>query len=119
MKCKECGHELEEVKYIVIDGWAYETETHDKDKLLSEIKIPKGKQLWEVSDFEKFGVKEFDKLKLWNDWFFMKQPMKAMAEKKYVAWFNGVSVGASLNCDGNPSVRSDGLGVRFKWKVKK
>ena len=119
-KCKECGHEVvEEVGYVVIDGWAYETETHDKNKLFSEIEIPKGKQLWEASDFEKFGVEEFDKLKLWDNWFFIKQPIKAMAERGYIARFDAYSGWAGLGCDGNPSYRVGGLGVRFKWKVKK
>lgn len=104
--------------YIVIEGWAYETETHDKNKLLREIEIPEGKQLWEASDFEKFGAKEFDKLKLWDDWFFIKQPIKAMAEKGYVARFVAGSGWAVLVCDGDPSDRGASLGVRFKWKVK-
>lgn len=119
-KCKECGHELpEDVGYIIIDGWAYETETHDKNKILSEIEIPKGKQLWKVSDFHKFGKKDFNMLKLWNEWFFIKQPIKAMAEKGYVARFVAGSDRSDLYCYGDPTYRVDRLGVRFKWKVKK
>ena len=119
MKCKECAHELpEDVGYIVIDGWAYETETHHHNMLLSEIEIPKGKQLWEASDFEKFEFKKFDDLKLWNDWFFIRQPIKAMAEKGYNARFVAGLFGASLVCGGDPSDRGASLGVRYKWKVK-
>lgn len=120
MKCKSCGHEwTEEVKRIRIGDWEYDVEITQKNKLFSELEKPEGAELWKVSDFEKMGKKEFDELKLWNEWFFIKQHMKAMEEKGYVAWFNANSNRAYLYCGGNPSDRDASLGVRWKWKVKK
>jgi len=45
MKCKTCGHEIEERKTIIINNVEYELKQHDNGKILSDIKIPKGWRL--------------------------------------------------------------------------
>lgn len=106
------------MKTLKIKGWEYETETHDFNKKLSEIKIPKGWQLWDVSDFRYFGEKEFNKLNLWNDWFFIKQPMKVMEEKGYASWFLADSGWTNFFCLRVPTITNSLLGVRFKRRIK-
>lgn len=110
--------EKNKVDFIVIDGWAYETKEHDFNKTLSEIEIPKGKELWLPSETWKFYEdKELkNKLNLSDCWFFVHQPRENTTD---VAGFYAYSDGAGLGCDGNPSLSDVGLGVRFKWKVKK
>lgn len=107
------------MKTITIDNVEYETETHDFNKTLSEIKIPKGWRLWKASDFEKFTKEDFEILNLKDSWFFIKQPFKFNKKKDYVAWFVAGSVGAVLSCVGVPADRDAGLGVRFCREVKK
>ena len=121
---KELKAQLEEeknkVEFIVIDGWAYETKEHDFNKTLSEIQIPKEKELWLPSEVWKFyeDKKLKTKLNLNDCWFFVKQVRENTSD---VARFfaDSGSGGAGLLCGRNPSYRGAGLGVRFKWKVGK
>ena len=116
MKCKCCGHEIEE-NIIIIDGYEYETKTHDFNKCLKDIKIPKGWELWRVSDFEKFSLKDWDTLNLKEAWFFIKYPF-AYNPNDFVAGFITLSDGASFNCFRFPTSSGSSLGVRFKRKIK-
>lgn len=118
MKCKTCGHDKEE-KTIEIEGWEYETETHDFDKKLPYIKIPKGWELWTYEDCIKLhnDKKLRKELNLDDCWFFIEQPFKV--NKNNVARFYADSDGASLDCLGYPRGSGSSLGVRFKRKVKK
>jgi hypothetical protein len=105
------------VNTIIIDGYEYETKTHDFNKCLNDIKIPKGWELWETADFQKFSLENWNKLNLKEAWFYIKYPF-AYNQKDYVAWFDANSAGAFLNCYGNPTYSGASLGVRFKRKVK-
>ena len=106
------------VDFIVIDGWAYETKEHDFNKKLSEIEIPKGKELWLPSECYKFYEnKELrNKLSLSECWFFVKQIKENTIN---VARFVAFSDWANLYCSWRPGNSYPSLGVRFKWKVKK
>jgi hypothetical protein len=110
--------EKNKVDFIVIDGWAYETQDHDKGKELSEIKIPGGKELWLPSECWKFYEnKELrDKLNLSDCWFFVKQIRENTSD---VARFYADSVSVDLGTDYDSDDSGSYLGVRFKWKVKK
>jgi hypothetical protein len=102
---------------IIIGDYEYETKTHDFNKCLKDIKIPKGWELWTVSDFEKFNLKEWDKLGLKDSWFFIKYPF-AFNLNNCVAGFIAYSGRADWYCNRNSSYSNDGLGVRFRRKVK-
>ena len=115
-KCKYCGHEIEN-KTIIIGDYEYETETHDFDKYLKDIKIPKGWELWSVSDFEKFSLKDWDNLNLKDSWFFIKYPF-AFNPNNCVSRFYAGSGRAYFDCLRFPTGHSGRLGVRFKRKVK-
>jgi len=117
MICSKCHQEIKE-DFIVIDGWAYETKEHDFDKKLSNIEIPKGKELWLPSECRKFyeDKKLREKLNLSDCWFFVKQ---VKDNTKDVAWFDADSGWAFFNCGRVPTFANLSLGVRFKWKVKK
>ena len=106
------------VDFIVIDGWAYETKEHDFNKKLSEIEIPKGKELWLPSECYKFYEnKELrNKLSLSECWFLVKQIKENTIN---VASFDATSGRAYLDCVRHPDDSGPSLGVRFKWKVKK
>lgn len=120
-ECKICGHEVQVNKTLLINGIEYETETHDFNKELSNIPIPKGWRLWKASDFENFSLVDWDKLNLKDSWFFIEYPF-AFNPNNYVARFYADSGRAFLGCGGNPSFTVAGLGVRFcrkKIKVKK
>ena len=110
--------EKNKVDFIVIDGWAYETKEHDFNKELSEIKIPKGKELWLPSECYKFYEdKELrKKLNLNNCYFFVKQIIENTSD---VARFNAYSFYADLGCGMDSNYSYSTLGVRFKWKVNK
>jgi hypothetical protein len=114
----EIEAEKNKVKFIVIDGWAYETKEHDFNKKLSEIKIPEGKELWNVSDFEKFSLEDWNNLNLKKCWFYIKYPF-AYNQFNSVAWFYAGSDWAYFNCYRDPSGSDASLGVRFKRKVTK
>jgi hypothetical protein len=116
MKCKCCGHEIEE-NTIIIGDYEYETKTHDFDKCLKDIEIPKGWELWSVSDFEKFSLKDWDTLNLKDAWFFIKYPF-AFNPNNYVSRFVAYSGRAYFFCYGDPACHGGGLGVRFKRKIK-
>jgi len=116
MKCKCCGHEIEE-NTIIIGDYEYETKTHDFDKCLKDIEISKGWELWSVSDFEKFSLKDLDNLNLKDNWFYIKYPF-AFNPNNYVSGFFADSGGADFICYWDPTIHIDRLGVRFKRKVK-
>lgn len=118
MICKHCNQEVKEPKTLIIDGVEYEIQTHDFNKTLLEIKIPKGWRLWKASDFEKFSLKDWDKLNLKYSWFFIDYPF-AYNPNNYVARFGADSGRAVLGCDRDPSGRDAELGVRFAREVKK
>lgn len=117
MKCKHCGHEIEERETLIVDGYEYEVKEHSFDKTLDEIEIPEGWELWTHEDCIKLRNDEKlrEKLNLQNCWFFIKQPFK----QDYVARFNADSGRAYLYCDGDAEYRYGSLGVRFKRKVGK
>lgn len=120
MKCDKCGSELPEQpqKTIVIQGTEYETQTHDFNKILSEIQIPEGWRLWKASDFEKLSLADWDTLNLKDAWFFIKYPF-TYNPKNYVTGFVADSVRACLSCYGDADVRFSALGVRFCRDIKK
>lgn len=104
-------------KTIIIDEVKYECETHDFNKKLSEIKIPKGWRLWTAEECIKLHNSEYKKkLNLIDCWFYIKQPFNI--NKEYVAGFLANSVWAGLNCDRGPSYSDLALGVRFARDLK-
>ena len=117
MICSKCHQEIKE-DFIVIDGWAYEIKEHDFDKKLSDIEIPNGKELWLPSECWKFyeDKKLREKLNLNDCQFFVKQVRDNTTD---VAWFGADSDVANFYCGRYPTYTFPGLGVRFKWKVKK
>lgn len=117
--CKHCGSEIAEqkVKTRILNGVEYEIETHDFNKTLSEIIIPKGWRLWRVSDFEKMPKEAFEKLNLKDSWFFIEQPLR-FQKSKYVAGFVAGSDGAYMGCGWDPADRDPSLGVRFCRDLK-
>ena len=120
-KIKLLKEQKDKVDFIVIDGWAYETKEHDFSKTLSQIKIPKGKELWTYEDCIKLhNNPNFRKsLNLETCWFFIKQHFKLNEEKNFVEWFIAGSGGADLNCNGDSDDSYSSLGIRLKWKVQK
>lgn len=114
---EELKKDLDKVTTIIIDGYEYETKTHNFNKCLKDIVIPKGWELWTVSDFEKFSLKDWDNLNLKDDWFFIKYPF-AFNPNNYVARFYAGSGRTVLNCYGGPTDSISSLGVRFKRKIK-
>ena len=107
------------MKTKIIDGWEYECETHDFNKILGEIKIPKGWQLWSIEDCVKLhNIPKYKiELNLQDCWFFIKQPFNQYIHS--VAGFNTSSDWAGLSCGWGPTIRDDHLGVRFKRRVRK
>ena len=103
------------MKTIKINNVEYECETHDFNKMLSEIKIPKGWRLLKPSEAMMLW-----ELKQFTDWFFVKQVIKKFKGKS-VARFYADSDGAGLGCSRDADYRDAGLGVRFcrDLKVKK
>ena len=94
-----------------------ETEIHDKNKILSEIRIPKGWRLLTVNEIIWLHNSKYKKqLNLEDTWEFIKQPFKI--NKDYVARFGAISVWAGLDCDRNSGIRDDSLGVRFCKDIK-
>jgi len=105
------------MKTIKVNGVEYETETHDFNKKLEDIKIPKGWRLWESKDFEKFSEEQWIELGLEDDWFFIKQFSKYWKKKGKIAWFGASPDGAYLDLDGNRHGAYPRLGVRFCRKL--
>jgi len=104
---------------IKINNVEYETKTHDFNKILSEIKIPKGWRLWTAEEcIFLHNSKYKKKLNLDNCWFFIKQPFKLNKKNKFVARFVAGSDGADLGCNRNPSYSFSALGVRFARDLK-
>jgi len=101
------------MKTKIIKGIEYEMETHDYNKTLSEIKIPKGWRLLKPS--EALMIWELEQL---DDWFFVEQVVEKNKDGK-VARFNANSVRAILNCNRDPELRDSCLGVRFCRDLKK
>jgi hypothetical protein len=101
------------MKTKIINNVEYELKTHDKGKILSQIKIPKGWRLLKPSEAMMLW-----ELKPFEDWFFVEQIIKRCKDK-YVAWFVAYSVRARLYCDGFPSNSDASLGVRFCRDIKK
>lgn len=98
------------VKTIIINNVEYELKQHDNGKMLSEIKIPKGKRLLLPSEAMMLYERG------WIDssfWFFVEQTNKEEEKKGNVARFYAVVGGADLDCSGNPSNWSVNLGVIF------
>jgi len=93
------------MKTKIIKGVEYELETHDFNKILSEIKIPKGWRLLKPS--EALMLLE---LEPFDDWFFVEQPLKNTTT---VARFYANSDRAVLNCNWSPASHVTSLGVRF------
>jgi hypothetical protein len=113
MKYKSCSTDLPEIKKtLIVDNVEYETETHDFNKTLSEIKIPKGWRLWTVEECKKLFNSHEKRLNLSDCWFFIKQPFNKF-EGKYVARFFADSGWARLDCYGGPACSNALLGVRF------
>ena len=100
---------------IIINNIEYETKTHDFNKTLSEIKIPKGWRLWIAEECIKLFNSHEKELNLTDCWFFIKQPFNKF---NYVARFVADSYWADLYCSGNPSFRDGSLGVRFCRELK-
>ena len=105
------------MKTKIHNGWEFEIETHDFDKKLNDIKIPKGWELWKPSDCWLL----YENKELWKEfnlkdcWFFVFNPLY----NGLVARFSVGSDGAGLYCDRDPSFAYSSLGIRLKRKVKK
>jgi hypothetical protein len=106
------------MKTRIINGVEYETETHDFDKTLSKIKIPKGWRLWTAEECLGLFNSHEKELNLSDCWFFIKQPFDKF-KNMYVARFGAFSVWADLLCVGGPTNSDASLGVRFCREVKK
>ena len=119
-KCEKCGQEIKQLETIKIGNVEYETTTHDFNKKLKEIKIPKGWRLWTAEECIKLhnNLEYRKKLNLEKCWFFIKQPFDLNNKDKSVARFGAYSGGADLNCDGDPSDSNWVLGVRFCRDLK-
>ena len=100
-------------KTFIINNVEYETETHDFNNPLAEIKIPEGWRLWTAEECIKLhNNKEWrDILNLNDCWFFIKQPFDL--NHYLVARFVAISDGAGLYCVWDPTYRGVRLGVRF------
>jgi len=112
--------EKNKVNTLIIDGFEYETKTHDFNKCLKDIIIPKGWRLWTMAECIKLhNNPNYRKiLELEDCWFFIKQPFEFNKEKGSVARFDANSGVAYLNCSWSPDDHDAGLGVRFVRKVK-
>ena len=104
-------------KTKIIDNVEYELETHDFNKKLSDIKIPKGWRLWKPSEAMMLWENEKTRkqFNLTDCWFFIANPLK----NDYVARFHAGSDWAYLVCSRNPDDSGSALGVRFARKVRK
>lgn len=122
MKCKTCGHEEKEyqpTKLFRIGNVEFETETHDFDKCLKDIEIPKGWRLWTYREAIENHNNHKKELNLKDCWIFIEQPFKENKENGYVAGLYTVSSWAYLYCFWDPSVHVGSLGVRFCREVKR
>ena len=110
---------LNKIPTIEINGYEYEIQTHDFNKKLSDIKIPKDWELWTYEDCIKLhNNPNFRKsLNLEDCWFFIEQPFMFNKENNYVARFLAYSGRACLSCDGSPADTDASLGVRFRKKI--
>lgn len=115
---KEKGYKIENpYKTLIVGGVEYETETHDFDKKLSDIKIPKEWRLWTIKECISLFNSHEKELNLSDCWFFIKQPFNKW--KDNVAGFNAVSGRASFGCFWSPTDAYSSLGVRFCRDLKK
>lgn len=123
MKCKECGSEISEqkVKTRIVHGVKYEIETHDFNKKLSEITIPKGWRLWTAEECFRLHNDPTvrGELMIENCWFLIQQPFAYNQIKRLVAGFMAYSDRALLSCGRNQSYANSSLGVRFARDLKK
>ena len=124
MKCKHCGHEIENRKTIKIPELKIEVETeyHQKDIMAKEIVIPKG---WRLLTFNEFLVcynkyknkfKDLDK----TDEFIL-QPIDDLKEKHPYCnvWFYSVSNGSVFGFRSRLLSYDDrAFGVRFCRDIK-
>ena len=107
MKCKTCGHEIEERKTIIINKVEYELEQHDNGKILKDIKIPKGWRLLLPSE----AMILYERGLIDNTfWFFVQQTNKE-EKKGNVARFGAYSGGAIFSCGWDPSGSDASLGI--------
>lgn len=120
MKCKTCNQEVKEItETLTIGNVIFEKNTHDFNKCLKDIVIPKGWRLWtHLEAIENFNHYK-DKLNLKGCWFFIEQPFKENNKKGYVAWLFANSGRAFLFCYGDPTYHVGSLGVRFAKDIKK
>lgn len=109
---KEKGYSIilpEKQKTIIIENTEYELEQHDNNKLLSEIKIPKGWRLlkpWEAQRLWDLGY-------LRDGWIYVENTCEEKKKKGNVTRFNANSDWAILNCSRIPSNRISEIGVVF------
>ncbi len=120
-KCKSCGQEIVTIQSKTIKikelGIEVETKIHDKNKILSDIKIPKGWRLLKADEII-FLFNNYEKeLNLSNTWEFIEQPFTKFKDK-YVARFSAGSDWALLYCDWLPQGSRSSLGVRFCKQIK-
>ena len=123
-KCKYCGKEIEEVKWLKVPELKIEVEleVHDKSKSWDELKLDKReKELLTVEEAIWLANSEYaDELKMFSgeDDFFIQQPFKRNRKINYIAGFVAYSAGAALYCLRHPDGSLSSLGVRFKRKLK-
>ena len=106
------------MKTKTINGIEYEIESHDFDKKLSDIKIPKGWRLWKAHECWLFyeDKKLRKEMNLEDCWFFVEQPRDNTSD---VAGFDAGSGRAYLDCYWGPLDTYSSLGVRFcRKKIK-
>lgn len=124
MKCKTCGHEIEELIKIPELTIEVERELHTEMNTVSLIQVPKGFRLLELSELIFIYNNYQDKFNWGEDKFFdeiVKQPIKDCKYPYHNAWLrrlddgNGsVLVGNGRYLSYNDAVR----GVRFCREVK-
>ncbi len=97
-----------------------EKEIHHKGKELADIPIPKGFRLLKANEiiFLHNNKKYRKLLNMEDTWEFIEQPFELNKENNYVARFDADSVGAVLDCYGDPRDSYSGLGVRFVPKAR-
>jgi hypothetical protein len=120
MKCKTCNQEVKEItETLTIGNVIFEKNTHDFDKCLKDIVIPKDWRLWTYQEAIENYNNHKKELNLQGCWFFIEQPFKENKEKGYVARLCANSDEAYLHCNRDPSIHSGSLGVRFAKDIKK
>lgn len=114
-KLAELESKQHKIKTIIINNVEYELKQHDNNKLLSEIRIPKGWRLLLLSEVMMLYERGLIDTSFW---IYVKQTNKEKEKKGRVARCIACSVGAYLYCYRNPSNSNASLGVMLCRDLK-